>query len=193
MASLYPYSYGDTLMRIEDVSLFASHDGTSLLDAPQADGRPILRGVSAEIKKIVRPGQVQGQVVTILGPSGMGKTRLFRIIAGLDKPTSGRVTTNGNNRPVRAGEVGVVAQECPLFAHRTVLSNLLLAAKYKEHDAKVAYAKIMEMMAMFGLEEHTYKYPAQLSGASVKGVPSSNRFSALTTSYLWTSLSVGWI
>lgn len=164
MASLYPYSYGDTLLRIEDVSLSASVDGTQLLDYPQAGGRPILRGVSAEIKKIVRTGQIQGQIVSILGPSGMGKTRLFRIIAGLDRPTSGRVCTNGNDRAVRAGEVGVVAQECPLFQHRTVLSNLLLAAQHKEKDAKVAYAKIMEMLTLFGMDEHIHKYPSQLSG-----------------------------
>ena len=79
---------------------------------------------------------MQGQVVGFLGPSGIGKTQLFRIIAGLNKPTSGRVTINGQDRPVQAGEVGVVAQDYPLFEHRTVMSNLLLAAKQKEKDDK---------------------------------------------------------
>ena len=91
------------------------------------DGRPILKHVSAEIKDIICTDHGQGQVVGFLGPSGIGKTQLFRIIAGLNPPTTGRVSINGLDRPVRPGEVGVVAQDYPLFEHRTVVSNLLLA------------------------------------------------------------------
>ena len=88
---------------------------------------PVFNGVTAEVRDIIVPGKVQGQVVGILGPSGCGKTTLFRIIAGLHAPTSGRVSVNGFDRPVMAGEVGVVAQSYPLFEHRTVLGNLMLA------------------------------------------------------------------
>ena len=109
------YSLGKTLLKIESVCL-------------EYDGRPVLKNVNAEVRDIVVPGKVQGQVVGVLGPSGCGKTTLFRIIAGLNAPTSGRVTVNGLDRPVRAGEVGVVAQSYPLFEHRTVLGNLMLAA-----------------------------------------------------------------
>ena len=77
-----PCTYGKTLLKVDDVSL-------------EYDGRPILKHVTAEIKDIIRPDCVQGQVVGFLGPSGIGKTQLFRIIAGLNKPTSGRVTVNG--------------------------------------------------------------------------------------------------
>jgi len=145
------YSYGKTLLKIDDVSL-------------EYDGRPVLSGVTAEVKDILVPGRVQGQVVGILGPSGCGKTTLFRIIAGLHSPTSGRVSVNGFDRPVRAGEVGVVAQSYPLFEHRTVLGNLMLGAKKKEKDAKVARDKVMAMLAEFGLEDKYNLYPAQLSG-----------------------------
>src|SRR5215468_5488263 len=130
------YTYGKTLLKIEDISL-------------EYDGRPILKNVSAEIKDIIRPDCVQGQVVGFLGPSGIGKTQLFRIIAGLNKPTSGRVTINGQDRPVQAGEVGVVAQDYPLFEHRTVLSNLLLAAAQKEKDDKVARDKVVQHLTDF--------------------------------------------
>src|SRR5216684_2112664 len=123
------YNYGKTLLKVEDVSL-------------EYDGRPILKKVSAEIKDIIRPGCVQGQVVGFLGPSGIGKTQLFRIIAGLNSPTSGRVSVNGLDRPVQAGEVGVVAQDYPLFEHRTIMSNLLLAANQKEKDSKTARDKV---------------------------------------------------
>src|ERR1700739_2749070 len=134
------YSYGKTLLNIEDVSL-------------EYDGRPILKHVSAEIKDIIRPDRVQGQVVGFLGPSGIGKTQLFRIIAGLNKPTSGRVTINGRDRPVQAGEVGVVAQDYPLFEHRTVMSNLVLAARQKEKDDKVARDKVVQYLNDFELSD----------------------------------------
>jgi len=145
------YSFGETLLKIENVSL-------------EYDGRPVLTGVTAEIKDIIVPGSIIGQVVGILGPSGCGKTSLFRIIAGLNKPTSGRVTVNGSDRPVMAGEVGVVAQTYPLFEHRTVMGNLMLAATKKEKDSKIARDKVMEFLREFGLEDKFNLYPAQLSG-----------------------------
>jgi len=145
------YSFGKTLLKIDNVSL-------------DYDGRPVLSGVAAEVRDIIVPGKVQGQVVGILGPSGCGKTTLFRIIAGLQAPTSGRVSVNGFDRPVIAGEVGVVAQSYPLFEHRTVLGNLMLGARKKEKDAKVAHDKVMEFLREFGLEDRYSLYPAQLSG-----------------------------
>jgi polar amino acid transport system ATP-binding protein/sulfate transport system ATP-binding protein len=145
------YSLGKTLLKIESVCL-------------EYDGRPVLKNVNAEVRDIVVPGKVQGQVVGVLGPSGCGKTTLFRIIAGLNAPTSGRVTVNGLDRPVRAGEVGVVAQSYPLLEHRTVLGNLMLAAKQKENDAKVARDKVFGLLREFELEDKFNLYPTQLSG-----------------------------
>jgi polar amino acid transport system ATP-binding protein/sulfate transport system ATP-binding protein len=149
--AITPYSFGRTLLKIDNVSL-------------EYDGRPVLSGVNAEVRDIIVPGCVKGQVVGILGPSGCGKTTLFRIIAGLHAPTSGRVSVNGFDRPVMAGEVGVVAQSYPLFEHRTVLGNLMLGARKKEKDAKVAHEKVMGFLKEFGLEDKGNLYPAQLSG-----------------------------
>jgi len=145
------YTLGQTLLKIEDVSL-------------EYDGRPILKHVNAEVRDIIVPGRIQGQVVGFLGPSGCGKTSLFRIIAGLNKPTSGRVTANGTDRPIQAGEVGVVAQSYPLFEHRTVLGNLMLAAKQKEKTENAARDKVMGYLKEFDLEDKYGLYPAQLSG-----------------------------
>ena len=145
------YSLGQTLLKIENVCL-------------EYDGRPVLSNVSAEVRDIIVPGRVQGQVVGVLGPSGCGKTSLFRIIAGLNAPTSGRVSVDGFDRPVRAGEVGVVSQSYPLFDHRTVLGNLMLAAKQKDKDSQVAHDKVMGLLREFGLEDKFNLYPAQLSG-----------------------------
>jgi len=139
------------LLKIDNVSL-------------QYDGHPVLRNVSAEIKNIIRPDCSQGQVVGFLGPSGIGKTQLFRIVAGLNSPTSGMVTVNGLNRPVKAGEVGVVAQDYPLFEHRTVMSNLLLAACRKERSAKAARDTVVYYLNHFELVDKAHLYPVQLSG-----------------------------
>jgi ABC-type nitrate/sulfonate/bicarbonate transport system ATPase subunit len=164
MPALYPYSYGDTLLKIDNVGLSASADGLRLLEKEEPGSRPILRNVTAEVKKIDRAEHVQGQVVGFIGPSGIGKTQLFRIIAGLNKPTTGQVVIHTDTHPVEAGEVGVVAQNYPLFAHRTVMGNLELAAWQKEKDFKVAHDKIMDFLNEFGLADKAHLYPAQLSG-----------------------------
>lgn len=145
------YTLGNILLRIDNVCL-------------EYDGRPILKNVNAEVRDIIVPGKVKGQVVGFLGPSGIGKTSLFRIVAGLNAPTSGRVTVNGFDRPVRPGEVGVVAQDYPLFEHRSVFGNLMLAARQKEPDAKAARDKVRGFLQEFGLAETASLYPAQLSG-----------------------------
>jgi polar amino acid transport system ATP-binding protein/sulfate transport system ATP-binding protein len=145
------YSLGQTLLKIDNVCL-------------EYDGRPVLKNVNGEVRDIIVPGRVQGQVVGFLGPSGCGKTSLFRIIAGLNQPTSGRVSVNGFDRPVRAGEVGVVSQSYPLFEHRTVLGNLMLGANQKEKNSQVAHEKVMALLNEFGLEDKFNLYPAQLSG-----------------------------
>ena len=151
MSACYPYSYGDTLLKIENLCLSYGDN-------------VILKNVNAEIKKIIRPGQIQGQMVGILAPSGTGKSQLVRLIAGLNKPTSGRIIVNGSNRNVLAGEVGMVPQSYPLLNHRTVLGNLMRAARRKEPDEKTALAKIQEMLGLFELTDKIHMYPAQLSG-----------------------------
>jgi len=116
----------------------------------------ILRDININVDNIVRPNMNQGQCVALLGPSGIGKTQLFRCIAGLQRPSSGSVRIRDDKHEVRAGEVGVVQQSYPLLQHRTILGNLQLVCKDKE--------KIMGLLTRFGLEGHAQKYPVQLSG-----------------------------
>jgi NitT/TauT family transport system ATP-binding protein len=86
--------YTETLLKVDHVSL-------------SYDGKVILRDVNAEIRDIVRDDCTQGQVVGFLGPSGIGKTQLFRIIAGLNRPTSGQVLVNSTLTPVKAAWLGL--------------------------------------------------------------------------------------
>lgn len=129
-------------------------------------GNLILRDVDVEIRNITRPDCVTGQVYGLLGPSGIGKTQLFRRIAGLDPPTAGsvRVLVNGTLAPTNPGVVGVVAQHYPLFEHRTVLGNLTVVGRRVGLSRTDARERAMENLKQFGLEAHGKKWPAQLSG-----------------------------
>jgi polar amino acid transport system ATP-binding protein/sulfate transport system ATP-binding protein len=102
-------------------------------------------------------------VVALLGPSGVGKTTLVRIRAGLDEPDSGSVVLDGG-QPVKRGTVGVVAQNYPLFMHRTVLGNLVVAGRQVGLSASESTEKANELLGRFGIQEQAGKYPAQLSG-----------------------------
>lgn len=119
----------------------------------------ILRDINLHVDNLVRPGMNQGQVIALLGPSGIGKTQLFRCIAGLQSPIAGRVLLANGKEP-SAGEVGLVFQTYPLLEHRTVWSNLKLAAS----ALNLPEAKILEMLARFGLSDKKDLYPTQLSG-----------------------------
>jgi polar amino acid transport system ATP-binding protein/sulfate transport system ATP-binding protein len=149
--STQPYEVKEVLISINNVCL-------------DLGDRRILDGVTAEVKNIVRPGVLQGQVVGILGPSGVGKTQLSRLLAGLQPPTSGSVTVGPKNQPVEAGLVGLVPQNYPLLKHRTVLGNLMLAVKMAGHPEADVKTKAMEYLQKFNLVDKADEYPSQLSG-----------------------------
>jgi polar amino acid transport system ATP-binding protein/sulfate transport system ATP-binding protein len=151
------YTKSDTLLHIRDLSL-------SFPDRTTGQPIPILRQVNADVKNIHREGMSQGQVVCLLGPSGVGKTQLFRCLAGLQQPTSGNAFIEGSNHPVRAGEVGVVSQRSTLFRHRTVLGNLLVAAASKGMPAAEGLVKAREYLKQFELQDKEQAYPHQISG-----------------------------
>ena len=159
----HSYELKDTLLKVENVGV--CYDKT-----------PILREVNLEIRNIVRPDVKQGQVVGLLGPSGMGKTTLFRVLAGLETPTSGAVRVTQKQTPVSRGMVGVVAQNYPLFAHRTVLGNLLVAGRQSKSARADAKTKAQNLLERFGMSEHIAKYPAQLSGGQRQRVAIAQQF-----------------
>lgn len=160
----FPYTLHETLLKIEDVSLaFGKVIKNAQGEITNAE-KLVLHRVNAEIKNIVRPGMSQGQVVGFLGPSGIGKTQLFKIIAGLKKPTTGRVLINADATPVRAGMVGVVPQHYPLFLHRNVLTNLLIAGKATGMARANAVEKAMGLLERFGLADKANAWPEELSG-----------------------------
>ncbi|GAA3982907.1 ATP-binding cassette domain-containing protein [Hymenobacter antarcticus] len=126
-------------------------------------GEPILRDINAQILDVIRPNMTQGQILGFYGRSGIGKSVLCRIMAGLMAPSSGTVEVGLAQQPVRAGMVGFVQQRYPLFDHRTLFDNLLVAAQRK-YAPEAARQHVETYLERFCLAPHRKKYPAQLSG-----------------------------
>lgn len=144
----------------------------------------ILRDINFVIRDIVRPGLQQGQVVSLVGRSGIGKTQLFRILSGLQQPGSGKVilherkpaeTGDGavqvwQERTVQAGDMGVIFQNYYQFGWRTVHQSLLLAARKNRLLAGREAEAIREYALQFDIVEVLNHYPAQLSGGQQQRV-----------------------
>jgi ABC-type nitrate/sulfonate/bicarbonate transport system ATPase subunit len=145
----FSYQKKDTLIKLDNVSL-------------SFGDKVILKPISVEVKDIVREGCVTGQIIAILGPSGVGKTQLSRMLAGLHKPTTGAISVG--NKLVEAGMVGMVAQNYPLFNHRTVIGNLLVALEHANITKQAAKDRVTEYLNRFDLLDKAYMYPASLSG-----------------------------
>ena len=153
------YTRGDVLLTLDNVSLKL---GDNL----------ILRDINTQIHDIIR-AESRGRIISILGKSGAGKSKLFEVISGLLPPTTGTVKIGVDQQPVHPGKVGVVQQNYPLFNHRTVYSNLKVATKAcpgcpnkdtcPDHGKDVD-KRVMEMLEKVQLTKHKDKYPIQLSG-----------------------------
>ena len=132
------------------------------------DEKPILKNINMEIHNVTRPGLVQGQIVAICGRSGCGKTSLFKLLSGYNKPTSGTIQVNEDLHAVKTGEMGVVPQDYPLFNHRTIMSNLSLALSSQK--GKVKIDTINQYASHFELTDQLQKYPCDLSGGQKQRV-----------------------
>ena len=133
---------------------------------------------SLEVLKDVSLHVDRGQVVAIIGPSGSGKSTLLRSINLLETPTSGEIWVDGtcitekgqNIRAIRQ-KVGMVFQHFNLFAHMTVLKNMIYEpVKTKKLTKEQATEKAMQLLARVGLAEKANVYPVTLSGGQKQRV-----------------------
>lgn len=152
------YKKADTLLKVTNVS-------------KNYGEKKVLRNINFEIKDIIRPECVQGQVCALLGASGAGKSTLFNILAGLSQPTSGEVLAGIPLKPVYAGEMGVVYQNYYLYPWEKI-NNILLMAVNKNPSIKREERKdaIKNIASDFNIGEHLDKYPSELSGGQKQRV-----------------------
>ncbi len=98
-------------------------------------------------------------ITALMAPSGMGKTTLLRLIAGLLTPQSGSIETYGKS-------TGIMFQEPRLFGQLTVLQNVMLVVKDKAQKKEIA----MQLLHDFDVADAADKYPDELSGGMAKRV-----------------------
>lgn len=130
----------------------------------------VLRDVNTEIKK--------GEVISVIGPSGTGKSTFLRCLNLLEWPSGGTITIDGinildkgTNRPKMRRKMGMVFQSFNLYAHLTVLENLTLGPikLLKKPKPEVA-KKAIELLKLVGLAEKAYHFPDELSGGQKQRV-----------------------
>jgi NitT/TauT family transport system ATP-binding protein len=102
--------------------------------------------------------------VTILGPSGCGKSTLLRLVAGLDRPTTGRIVLDGKPISAPGPDRGMVFQSYTLFPWLTVADNIGFGLREKGVPAGERAAVVRMWVARVGLEGFAHHFPHQLSG-----------------------------
>ncbi|WP_147252126.1 amino acid ABC transporter ATP-binding protein [Blastococcus sp. TF02-9] len=120
----------------------------------------------------------RGEVVVVIGPSGSGKSTLCRAINRLEPIDKGQITIDGALLPEEGKElarlradVGMVFQSFNLFAHKTVLENVVLGpVKVRKKSKAEAESRARELLERVGVASQADKYPAQLSGGQQQRV-----------------------
>ncbi|MFD5200645.1 ABC transporter ATP-binding protein [Streptomyces sp. NPDC058375] len=114
-----------------------------------------------------------GEFVTIVGPSGSGKSSLLNVLGLLDRPTQGRYLLNGTNTAsvndsrrsaLRGQQIGFVFQSFHLLPHRSAQENVELAMVYQRTPRRVRRQKAAQVLARVGLAHRTHALPTHLSG-----------------------------
>ena len=123
-----------------------------------------LQDISVEIRK--------GEVISVIGPSGTGKSTLLRCINLLEMPTAGEIVVGGEvitNKKCRINlvrqKMGMVFQSFNLFAHKTIIENIMMGqTDLLGRSRQEAYEKGMELLRTVGLSDKALSYPDELSG-----------------------------
>jgi putative ABC transport system ATP-binding protein len=136
---------------------------------------PVLKSITLDVPS--------GSFVAILGPSGSGKSTLLGLLAGLDRPTSGRVWLDGvdlgslsedERARLRGQKVGFVFQSFQLIPTLTARENIQVPLELRGLEAQ---ARADELLQRVGLGDRGHHYPAQLSGGEQQRVALARAFS----------------
>ena len=137
--------------------------------------RTVLKSISFQIEK--------GEFVSIIGPSGCGRTTLLKMINRLIKPTSGKIYINGENiydkDPITLRRnMGYVIQQNGLFPHMTIKDNIEIIPKLEKKKSEEIYKRTIELMNMVDLnpDEYLNRYPSELSGGEQQRIGVARAF-----------------
>ena len=115
---------------------------------------PILKDINIHVN--------ENEIVAIVGSSGVGKSTLFNLIAGVLKKQVGKITINGSEDYI--GKVAYMLQKDLLFEHKTIINNVILPLIIAKIDKKEALEEGNKILKQFNLDKYANKYPQQLSG-----------------------------
>ena len=115
---------------------------------------PILKDINIHVN--------ENEMVAIVGSSGVGKSTLFNLIAGVLKIQVGEITINGSNDYI--GKVAYMLQKDLLFEHKTIIDNVILPLIIAKVNKKEALEEGNKILKQFNLDKYANKYPQQLSG-----------------------------
>jgi NitT/TauT family transport system ATP-binding protein len=118
---------------------------------------PVLEGASLEIQA--------GQFVSLVGPSGSGKSSLLRAVMGLQKTSGGTIETE-----LDQNDIGILFQDDALLPWRTAIENVALGLRLNGRDRKQAAAEAEEWLARLSLSGLEKRFPRELSGGQRKRV-----------------------
>lgn len=136
----------------------ATEQLTKSFPSREASGEPVkaLEGVDMTIES--------GEFVSVVGPSGCGKSTLFNMLAGLDRPSGGRILLDGQPADRLLGEVGYMPQSDLLMPWRSVLDNTALSLELSGVGRREARKRAREAFPRFGLSGFEKVWPTQISG-----------------------------
>ncbi len=120
------------------------------------DNEKVIDGIDIELKK--------GEIVSLLGVSGVGKTTLFNVLSGLLTPDAGKVFLRDEDITGIPGKISYMLQKDLLLPHKKIIDNVSLPCVVQGMKKKEAREKVKPLFSQFGLEGTEYKYPCQLSG-----------------------------
>src|SRR5213592_5199138 len=106
----------------------------------------------------------EGEFVCIVGPSGCGKSTLLRMIAGLDRPSSGEIRFKGDLLTAPHPKISMVFQTFALLPWRTVIQNVEFGLEIQGRPKMERQEVAMDLLDMVGLRGSENLYPKQLSG-----------------------------
>ena len=115
---------------------------------------PILKDINIHVN--------ENEIVAIVGSSGVGKSTLFNLIAGVLKKQTGEITIDGSNDYI--GKVAYMLQKDLLFEHKTIINNVILPLIIAKVNKKKALEEGNKILKQFNLDKYANKYPQQLSG-----------------------------
>ena len=144
----------------------------------------ILKNVSKRFGRFVAVDSLNLKIesnsfITLLGPSGCGKTTTLRMIAGLETPTEGMISIDGQvvfdaeegiNLPPIKRDVGFLFQNYALWPHMTVYQNIAFGLENLKWEKSKIRARVEELLAMLKIESFEKRYPSELSGGQQQRV-----------------------